>query len=275
MESAKNHGKIPEVVPFVLAVVAVASASLLLAWCAPSLHVAPAFARVFGESWLIAVVLLTAYFAPRVSAEAVSVAVLPAAVLAALLWAELGTEWLSVFALITSCVLFLGCLIGGYIGALLEHPGMLFAVAYVAALGDCFSVFHPHGLTANVLKNPHALAVLTLSVPVLGTTRIVPLVGIGDVAFAALFMVGARVTGLDPRRTLVALAAAMLLAVSSVELLRVSLPAVPFMSFAVVAAHKETRRLPPAQARRILLNLLVVTVLLGSLWLVARPPTLG
>lgn len=275
MESVQNNEKTSVVFPFAAMLVAVASLSCGLAYVAPSLSVPLAGARVFGELWLMTVLLAASSVAPRVKSESLAFALLPAAILGALLWAEIGAESPSLFVLITVSVLSLGCLVGGYIGSLLEHPSMLFVVAYVAALGDCFSVFHPHGLTANIMKDPHALAVLTLSVPVLGTTRIVPLVGIGDVAFASIFMVGARVTGLSERRTLLALAGALASVVLCVEVLHVSLPAVPFMSIAIVAMHRETRRLPRAQATRILLNLLVVTVVLAGLWLVARPMAVG
>ena len=275
MDHAKNDEKTSVLFPFVALLAVVAALSFALAYVAPELSVPIVFARVFGELWLMTILLATCRVAPRVKPESLAYALIPAAILGGLLWSEIGTESPSLFVVITVSVLSLGCLVGGYIGALLEHPSMLFVVAYVAALGDCFSVFHPHGLTANIMKDPQALAVLTLSVPVLGTKHIVPLVGIGDVAFAAVFFVGTRVTGLSERRTLLALAGALIAVVLSVEVLHLTLPAVPFMSVGIVAMHRETRSLPRAQATRILLNLLVVTVVLAGLWLVGRPMALG
>jgi hypothetical protein len=192
------------------------------------------------------------------------------AFLALLFAADVETRTPALLGAVTISVLMTGGLVGGYIGSLLEHPGMLMVVAYVAALGDVFSVLHPSGLTAKVMQNPQALAVLTLSFPVLGSDRVVPLTGIGDVAFAAIFVVGARATGLSVRRTVAALSAAILLVVLAVELGRTALPAVPFFSAAVVLAHPEARTFPPGQRRRILLNLAAVTLLFAGLWLSVR-----
>jgi hypothetical protein len=239
----------------------------LLALIASRLTVSFAFARAVAESWSIALLLACAWACPPVRPRALLWALPPACLIGGALALDISSSSPSLLLAVTWSLLTIGCLVGGYIGGLLEYPGMLMVVAYVAALGDCFSVFHAGGLTASVLANPRALALLTLSFPVLGTERVAPLVGVGDVAFVCLFAVGARRLGLDSRRTLVALLLALCCVVVAVEAGGYALPAVPFMGAAVVAAHPEVRRLPRREVPRILVNLVAITCLLGGLWL--------
>jgi hypothetical protein len=224
-------------------------------------------ARIAAELWVASVLLLSAWAAPLVPARKLTWALPFVAMLALFFFTDIETRTPALLGAVTICVLMVGGLVGGYIGSLLEHPGMLMVVAYVAALGDIFSVLHPSGLTHKVLENPQALALLTLSFPILGTERVVPLTGIGDVAFAALFVVGTRVTGLSVKRTLLALGAAIAVVVLTVELGKMALPAVPFFSAAIVLAHPQVRTLPRGQGKRIVLNLAFVTLLFGGLWL--------
>lgn len=266
MQPSPLHSSPPLSLSRLLAVeAAIASLSAFLAVVSPSLSVDLELARALAISFVIATVLLTAWFAPvRGERRLLWFAALPL-VYAFLFWLELPALTPSTLFVVTLAVLSTGALVGGYIGSLLEYPGMLMVVAYVAAVADCFSMFHPHGLSAQVMAHPRALRLLTLPFPVLGTHEIGSLLGVGDVAFASLFVVGARTTGLDARRTLVALGLALSAVAVTVEVLRVPLPALPFLSAAVVLAHPEARRLPPEQTRRILLNLAVVTLVLGGL----------
>jgi len=245
----------------------VAVALTLLALLSPALHVSEAVARVLGISMAIGALLLTASAAPSQGARRIGWFLGLTAVYALLFSLELGPSTPALLCLLTLLMLTTAAIIGGYIGSLLEFPGMLLVVSYVAALADCCSVFHPQGFTAQVLQHPKALALLTLSVPVFGTDEIHSVVGIGDVAFVSLFVAGARVTGLRTRRTLVALGAAMALVALCTELANTALPALPFLGSAVLLAHPEARRLPAAQTRRIGFNLAFVTLVMGAmLW---------
>lgn len=246
-----------------------AAAGALVAWASPHARALAPFARPIAEIWAIAALLLTAHVAPSRGQRRLPWLLGLAAVYAGLVLLDLTQLSPLLLGVITLAVLTTGALVGAYIGGLLEYPGMLMVVAYVAAFADVFSVLHPNGLTAAVLKNPTALALLTVPFPVLGTDGVASLVGIGDVTFVALFVTGARATGLSARRTEVALALAMALVALTVEVLGVALPALPFLSAAIVIAHPEVRRLPPDQTRRIVANLAVVTAVLGGLLLSA------
>jgi hypothetical protein len=268
MTNDRSHRVLPEVSGLVRTSALCGALLSLIAWAAP--HVTNSslqVARIAAELWVAGVLLCSAWAAPPIKARGLLWALPFVAMIVLFFCTDIETRTPALLGAVTICVLMVGGLVGGYIGSLLEHPGMLMVVAYVAALGDIFSVFHPSGLTHKVMANPQALAVLTLSFPVIGTDRVVPLTGIGDVAFAAIFMVGARVTGLSVKRTILALAAAIAVVVLTVELAKTALPAVPFFSAAIVLAHPEVRTLPRGQGRRIALNLALVTLLLGGLWL--------
>jgi hypothetical protein len=260
----------PPAFPRLLVTVAkIAAFSAFLALVAPHVPVGLEAARLIAIGFVLAAVLFTAWSAP-VRGEGRGLGFVSLIALYALLfWLDLPALTPISLFVVTLAVLTTGALVGAYIGSLLEYPGMLMVVAYVAAVADCFSVLHPHGLTAQVLARPRMLQLLTVPFPVLGSDEISSLLGIGDVAFSSLFVVGARTTGLDARRTLVALGLAFLTVATLVETLRVPLPALPFVSAAVVLAHPEARKLPRAQTRRVLANLAVVTVVLGGLLLSA------
>lgn len=246
-----------------------AGAATLLALVAPSVAASLAAAKLVGGAWAIIALLATGIAAPAQGERR-------------LLWfCGLVALYVTLFALpfvgitpallwfVSLAVLTTGGLVGSYIGGLLQYPGMLMVVAYVAAFADCFSFFHPQGLTANVLANPKALALLTVPFPILGTAQIGSLVGIGDVTFVALFITGTRATGLNVTRTALALAVAMVSVAMLVELGGSPLPALPFLGGAVVLAQPAARRIPPEQTRRIAANLAVVTLVLGGLLLSA------
>lgn len=241
-----------------------------LASISPWLAVPAAWARIMAQCWILGSILFVAVRARTVEASALRAALAPLGLLLTLFVLDVAVDSPQLLFAVTASLLALGALAGGYIGGLLRHPGMLLVVAYVASVGDCFSVYHPHGLTHAILQDARALSLLALSFPALGSAQTIPLVGVGDVVFACVYMVGTRATGLSPRRTFWALLAAMTGVVLVVELAQAALPALPFMSSAVVLAHPEARRLPAGDARRIAANLAFVTALLGVLFLSAQ-----
>jgi hypothetical protein len=240
-----------------------------VALLSPRIGVTHDIAKVVAEVWAVSVLLATGFAAPAGGARRLGWFLGLAALYAVLFSLDVVGLTPALLWFVSLAVLTTGGLVGGYIGSLLEYPGMLMVVAYVAAFADCFSFFHPNGLTANVLTNPKALALLTVPFPILGTEYVASLVGIGDVTFVALFVAGTRATGLSVIRTAIALAVAMLTVSVLVELGGAPLPALPFLGGAVVLVHPEARRLPREHTRRIAANLAVVTLVLGGLLLSA------
>lgn len=247
----------------------VATVATGLALLSPRIGVTHDVAKLIAEAWAVSVLLATGFAAPAHGERRLVWFLGLAALYGVLFSLDVVGLTPALLWFVSLAVLTTGGLVGGYIGSLLEYPGMLMVVAYVAAFADFFSFFHPNGLTANVLTNPKALALLTVPFPVLGTEYVASLVGIGDVTFVALFIAGTRATGLRVARTAIALALAMLAVAVLVELGGAPLPALPFLGGAVVLAHPEARRLPRDQTWRIAANLAVVTLVLGGLLLSA------
>src|SRR5690606_13949183 len=139
-----------------------------------------------------------------------------------------------------------GTRIGASIGHAIEAPGHLLVVASVSALVDGLSVLHPKGPTAQILEMEVALSILALPWPILGTPIIQPTLGVGDVVFGGLYLAAARRHELPLGKTAAALAVGLTLAFVTAALLSRAIPALPFMGAAVLLAHPEARRLPPA-----------------------------
>ena len=102
---------------------------------------------------------------------------------------------------VTGALLTAGAAIGGAVGGRIEHPGHLLVVVVLSLLVDSFSVFHTAGPTAAVVARPELIAVLALPWPRFGTSEFLPVLGVGDVVFAALYMSTARQFGLPRLRT--------------------------------------------------------------------------
>lgn len=168
---------------------------------------------------------------------------------------------------VTAALLIAGASLGGAVGGRIEHPGHLLAVAAVSTLVDSFSVFHPAGPTAAVVARPAAIAVVALHWPVPGTSDIVPVLGVGDVIFAALYLTASRRFGLGVVRTAIAVAVGLVATMVAALITGLPLPALVGMGLAVVAAHPRARRLPPKDKRKALAVIGAIALLWIVLWL--------
>lgn len=147
------------------------------------------------------------------------------------------------------CALLAGATtLGAALGARVAHAGYLLPVAVVSALADAVSVLHPAGPSAAVANDPNVASLLALPAPV-ADLGWVPILGVGDVVFTALYVVAARRHGLGVGRTCAALAlgyAATLVAVVATER---PLPALPFLGTALVLVVPRTRAIPAGEQR--------------------------
>lgn len=211
-------------------------------------------------------VLLASAAAPRFPRRALLLLFVPLSALVAL--ALLGQAVSAVIAamVVTACLLGAGTLIGAKVGAAIERPGHLLVVAIVSALVDAFSVLHPRGPTAQLIEIESAVAILVLPWPILGTSRIAPVLGVGDIVFAALYVAACRRHALSIPRTVIALAIGLGLTFAAAVAAARGVPALPLMGAAVVIAHPEARRLPPEDRAKALGGILALTVLFGVLF---------
>jgi hypothetical protein len=158
-------------------------------------------------------------------------------------------------ALAVACVVMVGLLgattiLGAVVGSTVAHPGHLLLVALVSSAADVASVMHPAGPSAVIAESEAALTVLALSWPMLGTTAIEPMLGGGDVVFAALYFAAARKHRLSLGRTALALGLGFALSLACVMWLERALPALPFLGATIVALHPQARRVPAADRVR-------------------------
>jgi len=170
-------------------------------------------------------------------------------------------------ALVTVTLLTLGTSAGGVVGNAIEKPGHLLVVAAVSAAVDALSVLHPRGPTAQIIQSDAAVGVLILPWPILGTTHIDPVLGVGDVAFAAIYLVAARRHGLSIRRSVLALSLALAATLVAVLVTARGIPALPFFGAAMVLAHPEARRLDPPDRKRALIGLAALAAVVAALLL--------
>lgn len=169
--------------------------------------------------------------------------------------------------IVTMALLVAGSVVGGAVGGRIEHPGHLLAVVVVSLLVDTFSVFHSAGPTAAIVRRPAVIAVLALPWPVFGTTIFAPVLGVGDVIFAALYFAAARRFELGRWRTAVALAIGLLATMVGVMVTGMPLPALVGMGAAMLLAHPKARRLPRKDRKKALLVIGVLALLWVLLWL--------
>lgn len=219
-----------------------------------------AFACVGAE------VLTAAALAPRLRPRALLALPVPIAALAAV--AVLGDGWPrgAAAATVTVGLLSVGTLAGAVVGHAIDRAGHLVVVAVVSSLVDVFSVLHPRGPTAQLVQVETAVNVLILPWPILGTARIEPILGVGDIAFAAIYLGAAKRHGLAVRRTVLALAAGLAVTLAVVMATGIGIPALPFLGAAVVLAHPEARRLPPEDRKKALVGLVVLVGLFVGLF---------
>jgi hypothetical protein len=228
----------------------IAASLCLLGACiaaAPYAPVAPLVAYVFGFACVVGSALLAAAtapaFEPRELVAPVSCAVIT------LVAVRLGEPGQSVSALaVAAALLVLGSALGSAVGSGIEHPGHLFFVAIVSALADTFSVAHPEGPSAAIASSPVALSLFAVSWPMLGTRGIEPMLGGGDVVFAALYVAAGRKHGLPAQRTLLALVLAFVATMLAVVVTELPVPALPFLGISMLVAHPAARR-PPEKDR--------------------------
>jgi hypothetical protein len=175
-------------------------------------------------------------------------------------------------AALLTLVLLVGCTApGAALGARIERPGHLLAVAVISALADLWSVFDKHGPTAQMLEKataaPDRMALFALPWPLLGTGTIQPIIGAGDVLFAALYLASFERHGLSVKRALLGLAAGFGAGLGALLLLERAVPLLPLLGAGVVLADRRVRELEQRELRAMVAVVLGLLGLMGArLW---------
>ncbi len=241
------------------------SGALLLlalgAYVAPGLDLEPVLAGLFVFGSVAGVVLAVAATVPALPWKALAFLVVPvgslaAAALLAREGAVLAPALLAAFGLLTA-----GTLLGGTIGSHIEHAGHLSLVAYVSAFADLSSVMSEGGVTAQIVAHKPTLSLLAISWPLPGTNAIEPVLGVGDIVMAALYLSAARRHGLSVRRTLVAFSGAFVALFVVLVVGERALPALPFFSLAFLGAHPSVLRIREDERRAATAGMVIVAAL--------------
>jgi hypothetical protein len=123
----------------------------------------------------------------------------------------------------------------------MKKPNYLIVAAIAGAVADLVSVFAgPSKLTLDSDLFPY----VSYHWGQIGRGGVGPMVGAGDFIFLAIYFSGARRFGLNERKTLLAMFAALVVGFSFSAFGDIALPAVPFMALALLLVHRsELRRL--------------------------------
>ncbi|MCA9604633.1 MAG: hypothetical protein KC619_03500 [Myxococcales bacterium] len=236
----------------------------LVAPLAPS--VSPYVAGTLAFACVAAEVLTVAALTPPLKAKSLLGLVVPFGLLIGVALLGTALPGLAAAATVTAALLVFGTLTGGVVGRAIEEPGHLLVVAVISALVDVFSVLHPSGPTAQIIQIEAAVNVLILPWPILGTGRIEPVLGLGDIAFGGIYAVASRRHGLSMKKTLIALAVGLAATLAVVMATGAGTPALPFLGAAFVIAHPEARRLAPKDRKRALVGGIVLLAVFGLLF---------
>ncbi len=145
----------------------------------------------------------------------------------------------------TLSVLAIGLGVGSAIGQRVPAASHLLPVGLVSSAMDLWSALAPEGVTHTITTAPDPawLRVLAMSAPVVPSRALEPMLGFGDVVFAALYLAAAQHHQLSIPRMHLALALAFAAAGAMVVVLGRPLPALPFLAVAVVVAFSQTRKI--------------------------------
>jgi len=219
-----------------------------------------AFALAYGAVAIAA--LTTAAFAPDLGRATLAVVGVVVIALAILRGADPTLVRVTV---VLAGLLAAGTSAGAAIGARIESAGHLLPVAIVSSIADAFSVFTPGAPSEAALASPALLSVLAIAWPIPGTRDVLPILGVGDAVFLALYVAAARKHSLPIARTVVALAIGLAATACVVAATSIAIPALPLIGAAVVIAHPSARRVPEKDRRAAAIGIVVLVIAVAVL----------
>lgn len=163
-------------------------------------------------------------------------------------------------------LLLVGTALGGALGARIEKPGHLMAVAAISTVADLWSVYDPDGISAKMAESavaaPEQIVLFALPWPLLGTPHIAPIIGAGDILFTALYVAAFERHGLALKRALLALLCAYALGLAAILVTERPVPLLPLLGAAILLSDRRTASLPPHERRTVWLVVAVLVALL-------------
>jgi len=238
------------------ALLASSSVLVLAAWLAPAVVMPPVVAYAVAFCVVCASALGAAFTAPLWAWSRVAACALVGASCVLIVSVSAANAWAA--ALLSCGLLSCATVLGAALGARIERPGHLAAVALVSSIADVWSVFDPAAPSARLAVSieaagPGVLSPWVLPWPMLGSALIEPVLGVGDVVFMALYAAAARAHGLAVWRMWLALSLGCVVALGLVVTLARPLPLLPTFAVAVLALEPAARRLESREWRALAL----------------------
>ena len=258
---------IQSIAPWALCLFGTAVAFLAAHALGAAVPVSPLAAYVAGFVCVVTAVVAAGMFAPQKPRVVLPIAVAALVGIACAAWLSARPPGWPRALTVTLALLAAGSAFGALVGARIQQAGHLLFVALASALADLFSVVAPEGPSAAIAKSEVALSIAALAWPMIGSSGIEPFLGVGDVVFTALYLASTRRHGLSVQRSAVALACGYGLTMLVVVVFEVVVPALPFLGAAMLVAQPAMRRPKPADMRRGLVVLSVMTAVFLALLL--------
>jgi hypothetical protein len=167
------------------------AASPLVAWPIDTSPLAARGSFVLAFGWVAAEVLTLAWLTRGASPARLGVSALVATAALAAIAVLRAPPSPPIIALVAAILLAGGSSAGALVGSRIQHPGHLGVVAVVSSVADIVSVFHESGPTAQLAESTPWLSLFAIGAPMLGTSDVPPLLGVGDVVMAALYATAA------------------------------------------------------------------------------------
>ena len=218
----------------------------LAVYSAPS----PILAYLLAFSCVVACTLSTAAHAPAAVRTCVWGCLAGLVLLSAAAWSRTRVDLLLSGSDVLVSLLLTGAGLGDLVGRRIEHPGHLLFVAVVSSVADVWSVTQPGGISKAIAEEPLALSLAALPWPMLGSSELAPLLGVGDVVFTSLYLAASRVHALPLRRSVLALAAGYAITTALVIVTERPIPALPMLGACVVIAQPMARTVTALDRRR-------------------------
>jgi len=248
--------------PFGRSLLIASSVLLIGATFAPSCAMSPKLAYAIAFAVVSTELLAAAHWVPAPSLRSAAPVLMLAVVTLIGVRGQAPTPMLAVA--VTLALLAGSSVLGSLVGSRIEHPGHLAAVFAISALADLWSVYDPSGPSAKLAlqaaAEPERLVLFALPWPMLGSPHIQPVIGAGDILFAALYAAALRRHGLRVWSATLAMGAGLMIGLGLLLQFDRALPLLPLMGAGVMLAVPQARSLP-AQDRR---SVTTVVVLLAG-----------
>ena len=155
---------------------------------------------------------------------------------------------------------------GILLSGIIRKPSYIIPLAIAAGLADVWSV--SVGVSSEIAQSRTAMNFLLFTFPVAGR-GVLPIIGVTDFMFAAMFLSLSWRFGFPIRRTQVLVAASIVVSIGIAVFAGIGVPVLPVMGlFFITGQYRYVRTVDPGERREALLGILIIAAALGVLTLI-------